>query len=42
LLLKILDVQSRLSVQLHPSDAYPQLIPEGESGKTEVWVKQKH
>jgi mannose-6-phosphate isomerase len=38
LLLKFLDVQNRLSVQVHPSDAYPQLIPEGESGKTEAWV----
>jgi mannose-6-phosphate isomerase len=38
LLLKFLDVKSRLSVQVHPSDEYPQLIPEGESGKTEAWV----
>jgi mannose-6-phosphate isomerase len=38
LLLKFLDVQDRLSVQVHPSDEYPQLIPAGESGKTEAWV----
>jgi len=38
LLLKFLDAQNRLSIQVHPSDEYPQLIPEGESGKTEAWV----
>jgi mannose-6-phosphate isomerase len=38
LLLKYLDVSSMLSVQVHPSDAHPDLIPEGESGKTEGWV----
>lgn len=38
LLLKFLDAQNRLSVQVHPSDEYPQLIPDGESGKTEAWV----
>jgi mannose-6-phosphate isomerase len=27
-----------LSVQVHPSDAQPDLIPAGESGKTEAWV----
>jgi len=27
-----------LSVQVHPSDAHPDLIPAGESGKTEAWV----
>ncbi|MEO8722943.1 MAG: type I phosphomannose isomerase catalytic subunit [Sphingobium sp.] len=38
LLLKFLDVSAMLSVQVHPSDAHPGLIPEGESGKTEGWV----
>ncbi len=38
LLLKLLDVDQRLSVQVHPSDAYPGLIPAGETGKTEAWV----
>jgi len=38
LLLKLLDVKQRLSVQVHPSDAYPSLIPIGETGKTEAWV----
>jgi mannose-6-phosphate isomerase len=27
-----------LSVQVHPSDAHPDLIPVGETGKTEAWV----
>src|ERR1700677_618717 len=38
LLLKFLDVQEALSVQVHPSDAHKELIPEGETGKTESWV----
>src|ERR1700727_867831 len=38
LLLKLLDVNQRLSVQVHPSDNYPSLIPTGETGKTEAWV----
>jgi mannose-6-phosphate isomerase len=38
LLLKFLDVSAMLSVQVHPSDAHPELIPEGETGKTEGWV----
>jgi mannose-6-phosphate isomerase len=38
LLLKLLDVKQRLSVQVHPSDAYQDLIPIGETGKTEAWV----
>ena len=38
LLLKFLDVQKRLSVQVHPSDAYKELIPAGNTGKTEAWV----
>jgi len=38
LLLKFLDAREMLSVQVHPSDAHPDLLPKGESGKTEAWV----
>jgi len=38
LLLKFLDAQQVLSVQVHPSDANSEYIPAGESGKTEAWV----
>jgi mannose-6-phosphate isomerase len=38
LLLKFLDAQQMLSVQVHPSDAHPELLPPGETGKTEAWV----
>jgi mannose-6-phosphate isomerase len=38
LLLKFLDVSSTLSVQVHPSDAQTDLIPPGNTGKTEAWV----
>ena len=38
LLLKFLDVAKKLSVQVHPSDAYKELIPAGDTGKTEAWV----
>ncbi len=38
LLLKFLDVREMLSVQVHPRDDQTQLIPRGESGKTEAWV----
>ena len=38
LLLKFLDVRKALSVQVHPSDAHLELIPPGETGKTEAWV----
>jgi mannose-6-phosphate isomerase len=38
LLLKFLDVQEMLSVQVHPSDSQANLIPKGETGKTEAWV----
>lgn len=38
LLLKFLDARQMLSVQVHPSDAKKELIPAGESGKTEAWV----
>ncbi len=37
LLIKILDANNWLSVQVHPDDAYAR-IHEGESGKTEMWV----
>ena len=38
LLLKFLDADSMLSVQVHPSDAHPELIPAGDTAKTEAWV----
>jgi mannose-6-phosphate isomerase len=38
LLLKFLDAQKVLSVQVHPSEAKKQYIPPGESAKTEAWV----
>ena len=38
LLLKFLDVKKMLSVQVHPSNAETELIPPGETGKTEAWV----
>jgi mannose-6-phosphate isomerase len=38
LLLKFLDCQQVLSVQVHPSDDLTEYIPKGESGKTEAWV----
>jgi mannose-6-phosphate isomerase len=38
LLLKFLDVSQALSVQVHPSDDYPELLPAGNTGKTEAWV----
>jgi mannose-6-phosphate isomerase len=38
LLLKFLDACEMLSVQVHPSDAHPELLPPGETGKTEAWV----
>jgi mannose-6-phosphate isomerase len=38
LLLKFLDCQQVLSVQVHPSDRLKKYIPQGESGKTEAWV----
>lgn len=38
LLLKFLDVQEMLSVQVHPSDGNSDLIPPGDSGKTEAWI----
>jgi mannose-6-phosphate isomerase len=38
LLLKFLDAHEMLSVQVHPSDAKKNLLPPGETGKTEAWV----
>ncbi len=38
LLLKFLDARQMLSVQVHPADDMPDLIPAGETGKTEAWV----
>ncbi len=38
LLLKFLDAGEMLSVQVHPSDAHKDLLPAGETGKTEAWV----
>jgi mannose-6-phosphate isomerase len=38
LLLKFLDVHELLSLQVHPADGRKDLIPVGETGKTEAWV----
>jgi mannose-6-phosphate isomerase len=38
LLLKFLDANDMLSVQVHPSDEQKDYIPAGEQGKTEAWV----
>jgi mannose-6-phosphate isomerase len=38
LLPKFLDAREMLSVQVHPSDAHTDLLPAGETGKTEAWV----
>jgi mannose-6-phosphate isomerase len=38
LLLKFLDAREMLSVQVHPSHAHVDLIPAGETAKTEAWV----
>jgi mannose-6-phosphate isomerase len=38
LLLKFLDVREMLSVQVHPPDDKIDLIPPGDTGKTEAWV----
>jgi mannose-6-phosphate isomerase len=38
LLLKFIDAQDRLSVQVHPNDAQAHSLQPGESGKTEAWV----
>ena len=38
LLLKFLDAREMLSVQVHPGDSHTDLLPRGETGKTEAWV----
>ena len=38
LLLKFLDVHEMLSVQVHPTEADTNLLPAGETAKTEAWV----
>ena len=38
LLLKFLDAREMLSVQVHPADTRADLLPAGETGKTEAWV----
>jgi mannose-6-phosphate isomerase len=38
LLLKFLDVHELLSLQVHPADDRKDLLPDGETGKTEAWV----
>ncbi|MGD0372625.1 MAG: type I phosphomannose isomerase catalytic subunit [Candidatus Dormibacteria bacterium] len=38
LLLKFLDAQKLLSVQVHPSDRQTSYLPAGETGKNEAWV----
>src|SRR5208283_2382454 len=38
LLLKFLDAREMLSVQVHPADTNTDLLPVGETGKTEAWV----
>jgi len=37
LLIKLLDAQADLSVQVHPDDAYAGLHEDGDLGKTEMW-----
>lgn len=38
LLLKFLDCNEVLSVQVHPSDDQKEYIPKGDTGKTEAWI----
>jgi mannose-6-phosphate isomerase len=38
LLLKYLDAQSRLSVQVHPDDEFARRMASGDPGKSEAWV----
>lgn len=38
LLLKFLDCKEVLSVQVHPSDEHKELIPKGNTGKSEAWI----
>jgi len=37
-LLKFLDAHEMLSVQVHPSEANADLLPAGETAKSEAWV----
>lgn len=37
LLIKFIDAQKDLSIQVHPNDEYAKLHENGQSGKTEVW-----
>ena len=38
LLLKLIDARNRLSVQVHPNDAYAAAREDGKLGKTEAWL----
>jgi mannose-6-phosphate isomerase len=38
LLLKFLDARDMVSVQVHPRDTQVDLLPAGETGKTEAWI----
>lgn len=38
LLLKLIDARDRLSVQVHPNDAYASAHEQGRKGKTEAWL----
>ena len=38
LLMKFLDAREMLSIQVHPPDTRADLLPAGETGKTEAWV----
>ena len=38
LLLKLIDVRDKLSVQVHPDDAYAAARENGKKGKTEAWI----
>lgn len=37
LLIKIIDANKRLSLQVHPNDLYAKLIESGDAGKSEMW-----
>ena len=37
LLVKIIDANDHLSIQVHPDDAYAQIHENGSQGKTECW-----
>src|SRR5699024_2408983 len=38
LLLKFVECKQVLSVQVHPSDEHKELIPKGNTGKSEAWI----